>query len=132
MKKWIKKDLLIEKLFPEKNQKDSCLIRLKTELLESPPLTPSNKSIFSEDSIERSDVDEHAQIDDKQQKDNKDEQKSGIAVYKKKFGNYKIKHIQVGPKHQVDPCNVPLITDLLEYPELYEHDKKINHDICIN
>ena len=35
---------------------------------------------------------------------------------------FNIKHIQVGQRYQVDPDNVPLITDMLEEPELYYED----------
>ena len=37
----------------------------------------------------------------------------------------------MGSIYQVDPYNVPLLTDIIDYPELYDREKKINHDISI-
>ena len=47
-------------------------------------------------------------------------------IYEREFGKYKTKHISVGPKHQVDSENVPLITDMLDSPELYENDVEVH------
>ena len=41
-------------------------------------------------------------------------------VYEKAYGMFKTKHILVGNKHQIDKANIPLLTDILENPELYE------------
>ena len=43
--------------------------------------------------------------------------------YLKKFGMKKIKQILVGKECQVDPENIPLITDILDQPEIYEQSK---------
>jgi hypothetical protein len=42
-----------------------------------------------------------------------------------------IRHISVGPNYQVDPANIPLITDVLDKPEEYEQEKLIRHDFQI-
>ena len=50
------------------------------------------------------------------------EKKIYYELYEKKFG--KVKHIPIGIECQVDPKNIPLITDLLENPQIYENDQK--------
>jgi hypothetical protein len=40
----------------------------------------------------------------------------------------KIKQILVGKECQVDPENIPLITDILDQPELYEQSKNYHDD----
>ena len=44
------------------------------------------------------------------------EKKIYYELYEKKFG--KIKHIPIGIECQVDPKNIPLITDLLDNPQI--------------
>lgn len=51
--------------------------------------------------------------------------------YEKKYGMTNIRHISVGPNYQVDPANIPLITDVLDKPEEYEQEKLIRHDFQI-
>lgn len=52
--------------------------------------------------------------------DSESSRESQKDVYEKAYGMFKTKHIQVGNKHQIDKANIPLLTDILENPELYE------------
>ena len=43
-------------------------------------------------------------------------------------GKFKIFHIKIGKSAQVNPDNIPLITDILDNPESHWHDKNVRHD----
>ena len=82
-------------------------IRLKTELIADPPNSPV--SAYSEDVSTDSDKQD---------------------VYLKQFGQFKVKNIGLGPDCQVDPDNVPLITDIIEDPLIHFNSAKY-HDVSI-
>lgn len=80
---------------------DQTIVRLKTELLTNIPSSTARLSLFAEDL---------------------DASESAFDIYDQQFGEYKTKHIQLGPKFQIDLKNIPLITDILEVPEKYQED----------
>lgn len=111
------------------------MILKKTSSAESEEPVPAaveTKTIKSDDNSEES-VDSWWSEDDSTDSQEDDpnrqmEKKIYKNYYLKKFGMRKIKHIPVGRECQVDPENIPLITDILDCPEQYEYEKVMHHD----